>query len=70
MALSGRSNGGLLVGATMTMRPDLAKVAFPGVGVLDMLRTPLQQEQVGLMITAQQTIVRKCLINAKSYHQL
>lgn len=38
MALSGRSNGGLLVGATMTMRPDLAKIAFPGVGVLDMLR--------------------------------
>lgn len=38
MALSGRSNGGLLVGATMTTRPDLAKVAFPGVGVLDMLR--------------------------------
>ena len=38
MALSGRSNGGLLVGATMTIRPDLAKVAFPGVGVLDMLR--------------------------------
>ncbi|NAW52272.1 prolyl oligopeptidase family serine peptidase [Elizabethkingia argentiflava] len=38
MALLGRSNGGLLVGATMTMRPDLARVAFPGVGVLDMLR--------------------------------
>ncbi len=38
MALSGRSNGGLLVGATMTIQPDLAKVAFPGVGVLDMLR--------------------------------
>lgn len=38
MAISGRSNGGLLVGATMTIRPDLAKVAFPGVGVLDMLR--------------------------------
>lgn len=38
MAISGRSNGGLLVGATMTMRPDIAKVAFPGVGVLDMLR--------------------------------
>lgn len=38
MAISGRSNGGLLVGATMTMRPDLARVAFPGVGVLDMLR--------------------------------
>ncbi len=29
MALSGRSNGGLLVGATMTMRPDLAKSSFP-----------------------------------------
>lgn len=38
MAMSGRSNGGLLVGAAMTMRPNLAKVTFPGVGVLDMLR--------------------------------
>lgn len=38
LAVSGRSNGGLLVGATMTQRPDLMKVAFPGVGVLDMLR--------------------------------
>ncbi len=38
LALSGGSNGGLLVGAVMTMRPDLAKVAFPAVGVLDMLR--------------------------------
>jgi prolyl oligopeptidase len=38
LAISGRSNGGLLVGATMTERPDLAKVALPGVGVLDMLR--------------------------------
>lgn len=38
LAISGGSNGGLLVGATMTMRPDLAKVAFPHVGVLDMLR--------------------------------
>nr|WP_228433523.1 prolyl oligopeptidase family serine peptidase [Chryseobacterium arthrosphaerae] len=38
MAISGRSNGGLLVGATMTIRPDMARVAFPGVGVLDMLR--------------------------------
>lgn len=38
LAISGRSNGGLLVGATMTMQPDFCKVAFPGVGVLDMLR--------------------------------
>jgi prolyl oligopeptidase len=38
LALSGGSNGGLLVGATMTQKPDLAKVALPDVGVLDMLR--------------------------------
>ncbi len=38
LAIAGGSNGGLLVGATMTQRPHLAKVAFPAVGVMDMLR--------------------------------
>jgi prolyl oligopeptidase len=38
LAISGGSNGGLLVGAVMTQQPDLVKVAFPAVGVLDMLR--------------------------------
>lgn len=38
LAVSGGSNGGLLVGAVMTQRPELMKVALPAVGVLDMLR--------------------------------
>ena len=38
LAVHGRSNGGLLIGAVMTQRPELFKVCLPKVGVLDMLR--------------------------------
>jgi prolyl oligopeptidase len=38
LAIKGGSNGGLLIGAVMTQRPELMKVALPAVGVMDMLR--------------------------------
>ena len=63
LAVRGGSNGGLLVGAVMTQRPELMKVALPAVGVLDMLRyINLLQELDGHMTMELQKNRKKCLI--------
>jgi prolyl oligopeptidase len=50
-----------IVGATMTQRPELMKVALPAVGVMDMLRYHTFTVQVGHTIMEQHKIVKKCL---------
>jgi len=62
LAIRGGSNGGLLVGAVMTQRPDLMKVALPAVGVMDMLRYHTFTAGAGWAYDlAHLRIARKCL---------
>ena len=69
LAIRGGSNGGLLVGATMTQRPDLMRVALPAVGSWTCFATtPLPQEQAGPMIMEQQKIPKKCSITSRAIH--
>ncbi len=62
LAIAGGSNGGLLVGATMTERPDLMQVALPSVGVLDMLRyNKFTAGLAGQATMALRKTLRRCL---------
>jgi prolyl oligopeptidase len=73
IAIHGRSNGGLLIGAVMTQRPDICKVAIPTVGVLDMLRFHLftigraWTVDYGCSENAEEF---ECLIQYSPYHNL
>jgi prolyl oligopeptidase len=65
LAIRGGSNGGLLVGATMTQRPELMKL--PAVGVMDMLRYHTFHCRCRLgTIMEQHKIVKKCLNTLKA----
>lgn len=73
IAIHGRSNGGLLIGAVMTQRPDICKVALPTVGVLDMLRFHLFT--IGRAWTVDYGCSENqeefnCLVKYSPYHQL
>jgi len=71
VAIHGRSNGGLLIGAVITQRPDICRVAVPSVGVLDMLR--YQHFTVGRAWASDYGLSEnpdefQCLIKYSPYH--